>query len=100
MNLMQQFVESEAKKMFKNYRERFDVWLDTTDIDKNGVKDKEQILENLDRVRDGVLEVLSAATDLHKLATKYYQTYGKDITGEGTPGNDSSKGITDKGETK
>lgn len=95
MNLMQQFVESEAKKIFSNYRERFNNWLEVTDIDGNGVKDKEQILENLDRVRDGLLEVLSATGDLHNLATKYYQTYGKDFAEGKDP-----KGITDKGETK
>lgn len=82
MNLVQKFIESEAQKAFHNYRERLDEWLSTVDIDGNGETDKEQILADFDRIRDGLLDVVGGLTDLHRLARDYYEKYGHEITGE------------------
>jgi hypothetical protein len=82
MNLVQKFVESEAQKAARGYRDRFEAWLSTVDIDNNGQTDKEQILADFDQVREGVLSVIAGLTDLQRLAHQYYQKYGHDTNSE------------------
>ena len=89
MNLVQKFVESEAQRVFHDYRKRFDEWLDEVDIDGNGQTDKQQILADFDRMRDGAMDIIAGASDLSRLAREYYTKYGKDITG--TTGDTTAK---------
>lgn len=77
MNLIHKFIESEAQKAFHDYRDRFDKWLSTVDLDNNGETDKQQILADFDRIQNGALELLSGANDLLQLAAQYYDKYGK-----------------------
>jgi hypothetical protein len=85
MNLVQKFIESEAEKAFHGYREKLDTWLSTVDIDGNGETDKQQILADFDRIRDGLMDVVGGLTDLHRLARQYYDRYGHEITGAEPP---------------
>lgn len=86
MNLVQKFVESEARKSFQDYRKRFDEWLSTVDIDQNGEKDKKQILEDFDQIQEGFVTLVAGASDLARLANEYYRKYGKEIAMEsGSP---------------
>jgi hypothetical protein len=78
MNLVQKFVESEAQKAAHGYRQRFETWLASVDIDNNGTKDREQILADFDRIRDGMIEVIGGLTDLQRLAHEYYTKYAHD----------------------
>ena len=91
MNLVQKFIETEAQKAFHGYRDRFEQWLSTVDIDNNGETDKQQILEDFDRIRDGLMDVIGGLTDLHRLARQYYEKYGHEITGDQAPGGAKKK---------
>jgi hypothetical protein len=79
MNLVQKFVEGESRRIFTDYRKRFDTWLSTVDIDGNGQLDKEQILKDFDHIQDGFQQMVAAASDLAKLAQQYHEKYGKEI---------------------
>ena len=54
MGLIQTFIEAEAKRSIHQYRERFAEWLSSVDIDGDGVNDRQQILADFDRIRDGI----------------------------------------------
>jgi hypothetical protein len=85
MNLVQKFVESEAQKAFGTYRQRFEHWLSTVDVDNNGQTDKQQILDDFDQIREGILGVIGGLTDLQRLSHQYYQKYGHEVTGGEAP---------------
>ncbi|NJD57238.1 MAG: hypothetical protein FIA94_12675 [Nitrospirae bacterium] len=78
-NLIHAFIEVEAKKSLHRYRERFAEWLSSVDIDENGVNDREQILANFDRIRNGIMEVIGGLADLEQLSYLYHQKYGNEI---------------------
>jgi hypothetical protein len=79
MGLIQAFVEAEAKKSIHRYRERFAEWLTSVDIDGDGVNDRQQILADFDRIRDGIMEVIGGLADLQQLSYLYQQKYGNEI---------------------
>ena len=79
MGLIHKFIESEAKRSFHGYRERFAEWLSSADLDGDGVNDREQILANFDRIRDGIMEVIGGLADLQQLISLYDQKYGNEI---------------------
>ena len=79
MGLIHKFIESEAKRSFHGYRERFAEWLSDADIDGDGVNDREQILADFDRIRDGIMEVIAGLADLQQLSDLYQQKYGSEI---------------------
>jgi hypothetical protein len=79
MGLIQAFVEAEAKKSIHGYRERFAEWLSSADLDGNGVNDRQQILADFDRIRDGILEVIGGLADLQQLISLYDQKYVNEI---------------------
>ena len=79
MGLIHEFIESEAKRSFHGYRERFAEWLSSVDIDGDGVNDRQQILADLDRIRDGIMEVIAGLADLQKLSDLYQQKYVNEI---------------------
>ena len=79
MGLIQAFIESEAKRSFHGYRERFAEWLSDVDIDGNGVNDRQQILADFDRISDGIAEVIGGLADLQQLSYLYQQKYGSEI---------------------
>lgn len=79
MSLIHKFIEAEAKRSFHGYRERFAEWLSAIDIDGDGVNDRQQILADFDRIRDGLIEVIDGLADLLQLASLYQQKYGSEI---------------------
>ena len=79
MGLIHKFIESEAKRSIHGYRERFAEWLSSIDIDGDGVNDRQQILADFDRVRDGIMEVIGGLADLQQLSHLYQQKYGNEI---------------------
>jgi len=79
MGLIHKFIESEAKRSFHGYRERFAEWLSDVDIDGDGVNDRQQILADFDRIRDGIMEVIAGLADLQQLISLYDQKYGNEI---------------------
>ncbi len=79
MGLIQTFIEAEAKKSINQYRERFAEWLTSIDIDGDGVNDRQQILADIDRIRDGIMEVIAGLADLQQLSSLYHQKYGNEI---------------------
>ena len=79
MGLIHKFIESEAKRSFHGYRERFAEWLSDADIDGDGVNDRQQILADFDRIRDGILEVIGGLSDLQQLSSLYQEKYGNEI---------------------
>ena len=79
MGLIQAFIESEAKRSFHGYRERFAEWLSDVDIDGDGVNDRQQILADFDRIRDGIMEVIGGLADLQQLTSLYSQKYVNEI---------------------
>ena len=79
MGLIHKFIESEAKRSIHGYRERFAEWLSSIDIDGDGVNDRQQILADFDRIRDGIMEVIGGLADLQQLSYLYQQKYGNEI---------------------
>ena len=79
MGLIHKFIESEAKRSIHGYRERFAEWLSSIDIDGDGVNDRQQILADFDRIRDGIMEVIGGLADLQQLSYLYQQKYGSEI---------------------
>ena len=79
MGLIHAFIEAEAKKSIHGYRERFAEWLSAVDIDGDGVNDRQQILADFDRIRDGIVEVIGGLADLQQLSYLYQQKYGSEI---------------------
>ena len=79
MGLIHKFIESEAKRSFHGYRERFAEWLSSADLDGDGVNDREQILADFDRIRDGIMEVIAGLADLQQLTSLYSQKYVNEI---------------------
>jgi len=79
MGLIQAFIEAEAKKSFHGYREKFAEWLSDADIDGDGVNDRQQILADFDRIRDGIMEVIGGLADLQQLTSLYNQKYVNEI---------------------
>ena len=79
MGLIHAFIEAEAKKSIHQYREKFAEWLSSVDIDGDGVNDRQQILADFDRIRDGIMEVIGGLADLQQLSYLYQQKYGNEI---------------------
>jgi len=79
MGLIQTFIEGEAKRSIHQYRERFAEWLSAVDVDGNGVNDRQQILADFDRIRDGLMEVIGGLADLQQLTSLYNEKYVKEI---------------------
>lgn len=79
MGLIHAFIEAETKKSINQYRERFAEWLASVDIDGDGVNDRQQMLADFDRIRDGIIDVISGLADLQQLSSLYQQKYGSEI---------------------
>jgi len=79
MGLIHKFIESEAKRSFHAYRERFAEWLSDADLDGDGVNDREQILADFDRIRNGIMEVIGGLADLQQLTSLYSEKYVNEI---------------------
>ena len=79
MGLIHAFIEAEARKSINQYRAKFAEWLASVDIDGDGVNDRQQILADIDRIRDGIMEVIGGLADLQQLSSLYHQKYGNEI---------------------
>jgi len=79
MGLIHAFIEAETKKSINQYREKFAEWLASVDVDGDGVNDRQQILADIDRIRDGIMEIIHGLADLQQLSSRYQQKYGNEI---------------------
>jgi len=70
------FLESQAKQFIANSRTKFEEFLDTNDVDKNGEKDKKQLLDDFDEFANGVHECIKSGASMVQLVAAYYNKFG------------------------
>ena len=74
--MFDKFLESQAKQFVANTRVKFEEFLETADVDKNGETDKQQLLEDFDKFADGVHECIKSGANVVQLVSAYYNNYG------------------------
>lgn len=88
--MFEKFVADQVKNILTNYRQRFMQWLETSDVDENGIKDREQMIKDFDRLADGIQQIAKGGTDLFYLCASYYEKYGvKEMLQDEGPGRES-----------
>lgn len=84
--MFDKFLEAQAKQFIANSRAKFEEFLDTNDIDKNGEKDKKQLLDDFDEFAKGAHECVISGASMVNLIAAYYNKFGpKDETPNAEP---------------
>lgn len=74
--MFDKFLEQQAKRFIADSRDKLEEFLSTHDVDKNGEKDREQLLKNFDEFTQGLHEVVKSGTNITQLLVAYYNTFG------------------------
>lgn len=74
--MFDKFLESQAKKFVADTRVKFENFLATSDLDNNGEKDRQQLLNDFDEFANGVHECAKSGASIIKLVAAYYNKFG------------------------
>jgi hypothetical protein len=74
--MFDKFLESQAKKMAADSRAKFEQFLTENDVDNNGEKDREQLLNDFDQFANGVQECIKSGASMAQLIAAYYNKFG------------------------
>lgn len=94
--MFEKFIADQVKNILTNYRSRFVQWLETSDVDENGMKDREQMLRDFDKLADGVQQISRGGMDLFNLCASYYEKYGKEMVEGSDADNAALKDDSDR----
>ncbi|CAN5507851.1 hypothetical protein BH10CYA1_BH10CYA1_40300 [soil metagenome] len=82
--MFDKFLESQAKQFIGNSRTKFEEFLDANDVDKNGEKDKKQLLDDFDEFAKGLRECAMSGSSMVHLIAAYYNKFGPKVEVSGS----------------
>jgi hypothetical protein len=74
--MFDKFLEMQAKRFISDSRDKFEEFLTSNDLDNNGEKDRQQLLDDFDQFAKGIHECVLSGSSIFNLVAAYYNKYG------------------------